>query len=84
MNGFGEVLQGLMIERGLRGPGDLSELLEEHGRRVSREKIEAFMEGYEWVDGYFPGWVAEVLDLDAGEMGALARAVAYGQVEHPP
>lgn len=84
MNRFGEVLQDLMDDRGLRGPADLSELLEGAGRCVPAEKIEAFMEGGEWVDGHFPGWVAEVLDLDAEELGALAHAVAYGQAEYPP
>jgi hypothetical protein len=84
VNGFGEVLQGLMDERGLVDPADLSELLGEAGRYVPEEEIRAYMEGDEWVDGYFPGWVAEVLDLDAAEMGALAYAVAYGQAEYPP
>jgi hypothetical protein len=42
------------------------------------------MEGREWVDGYFPLWVAEVLDLNAWEMGILPYAVAYGQVRQPP
>lgn len=73
-----------MGDRGLRGPADLSELLQESGRYVPEGRIRAFMEGHEWVDGYFPGWVAEVLDLDAEEMGALANAVAYGQAEYPP
>jgi hypothetical protein len=73
-----------MDDRGIRGPTDLSELLQEAGRYVLEEEIRAFMEGDEWVDAYFPGWVAEVLDLDAEEMGALAHAVAYGQAEYPP
>lgn len=84
MNRFGEVLQDLMDSRGLRGPADLSELVGEAGHHVSPEDITALMEGDEWVDGHFPIWVAEVLGLDTEEMGALARAVAYGQVEHPP
>lgn len=84
MNEFGEVLQSLMEGRGLRGSADLSGILEEAGRDMPEEKIEAFMEGEEWVDGYFPGWVAEVLDLDAEKMGILAHAVAYGQTEYPP
>jgi hypothetical protein len=84
VNRFGEVLQDLMDDRGLAGPADLSELLDEAGHDVPVEKIEAFMEGDEWVDGHFPRWVAEVLDLDAEEMGVLAHAVAYGQAEYPP
>ena len=83
MNKFGEVLQELMESRDL-GAEDLSVLLKETGHEVSEEKIEAFMEGDEWVDGYFSGRVAEVLNLNAEEMGVLARAVAYGQTEHPP
>ncbi len=84
MNEFGGVLQDLMEARGLRGSADLSEVLEDAGRDVPEERIEAFMEGKEWVHSYFPGWVAQVLDLDAEEMGALAHAVAYGQTEYPP
>lgn len=84
MNEFGKTLQVLMESRELRGPADLSDILEKAGRDVPEEKIRAFMEGDEWVDGHFPRWVAEVLDLDAEEMGALAHAVAYGQTEHPP
>lgn len=84
MNRLGEVLQVLMDDRGLRGPADLSELMGKVGHDVSEEDIKAFMEGDEWVDGYFPRWVAEVLNLDAEEMGAFAHAVAYGQDEYPP
>lgn len=81
---FDRVLQFLMESRGLRGPEDLSRLLREAGREVTAEKITAYMEGREWVDGCFPRWVAEVLDLSAWEMGILAYAVAYGQVRRPP
>jgi hypothetical protein len=81
---FDEVLRFLMESRGLRGPEELSGLLKEVGREVTAEKITAYMEGREWVNGYFPRWVAEVLDLSAWEMGILAHAVAYGQVRHPP
>ncbi len=84
MNRFGEVLQDLMDSRGLLGPADLGRLLKDAGHDVPEESIRAFMEGDEWVDGYFPLWVAEVLDLEAGEMSALAHAVAYGQTEYPP
>lgn len=80
---FDDVLRFLMESRGLRGPEDLSRLLKENGREVTTEKITAYMEGREWVDGYFPHWIAEVLDLDVWEMGLLAHAVAYGQI-HPP
>jgi hypothetical protein len=81
---FDRVLQFLMESRGLRGPEDLSRLLRNAGREVPSEKIAAFTEGREWVDGHFPRWVAEVLDLNAWEMGILAYAVAYGQVRQPP
>ncbi len=84
MNGFGETLRALMDKRGLRGPADLSGLLKGARYHVTEEEIRAFMTGEKWVDGYFPGRVAEVLDLDAEEMGALALAVAYGQAEYPP
>ena len=84
MNKFGEVLQYLIESRGLRGAKDLSVLLEERGHEVPEEKIEGFMEGKEWVDAYFSGWVAEALYLNAEEMGILARTVAYGQTEYPP
>lgn len=73
-----------MDDRGLEGAADLEVLLREAGHSVSEEEIRALMEGYEWVDGHFPRWVAEVLGLDTEEMGILAYAVAYGQVEHPP
>jgi hypothetical protein len=81
---FEEVLRFLMGSRGLRGPEDLSRSLRESGREVTAERITAYMEGREWVDGNFPGWVAEALDLSAWEMGILAYAVAYGQVRRPP
>jgi hypothetical protein len=81
---FDGVLRFLMESRGLRGPEDLSRLLREAEREVPAERITAFMEGKEWVDGNFPRWVAEVLDLTAQEMGILAYAVAYGQVRRPP
>jgi hypothetical protein len=81
--GFDEVLLFLMESRGLRGSEELSRLLREAGREVPTERITAYMEGREWVDGRFPGWVAEALDLDAEEMGTLAYAVAYGQVLPP-
>jgi hypothetical protein len=83
-SGFEEVLRFLMESRGLGGPEDLSRLLKEAGREVSTERITAYMEGREWVDGRFPRWVAEVLGLSAWEMGILAHAVAYGQYRHPP
>jgi hypothetical protein len=81
---FDEVLQGLMESRGLGGPADLSGLLRAAGHPVGEERIRAFMEGDEWVDGRFPGWVVEVLDLDPEEIGILANAVAYGQVRSVP
>jgi hypothetical protein len=81
---FDRVLQFLMESRGLRCTEELSRLLRDAGREVPAEKIEAYVEGREWVDGHFPGWVAEALDLSAWEMGILAYAVAYGQVHQPP
>jgi hypothetical protein len=82
-SGFEEVLRSLMESRGLRCPEELSRMLRESGREVTADKITAYMEGREWVDGCFPRWVAEVLDLSAWEMGILARAVAYGQIRRP-
>jgi hypothetical protein len=82
---FDNVLRFLMESRGLRCPEELSRLLgEAGGREVPAERITAYMEGREWVDGDFPRWVAEALDLGAWEMGVLAYAVAYGQVRQPP
>jgi hypothetical protein len=79
-----EVLRFLMENRDLQGPEDLSRLLRNAGREVTAETITAYMEGREWVDGNFPRWVSEALDLSAWEMGVLAYAVAYGQVRQPP
>ena len=84
MNRFGEVLQDLMERRGLRSPEDLSKRLDEVGHDVPAGRVRAFMDGDEWVNGWFPGCVVEALDLDAEEMGALALAVAYGQAGYPP
>jgi len=81
---FDEVLRFLMESRGLRGSEELSRLLREAGREVTPGRITAYMEGREWVDGNFPRWVAETLDLSAQEMGILAYAVAYGQIRQPP
>jgi hypothetical protein len=80
---FDEVMWFLMESRRLRGPEGLSRLLRGSGREVTADKITAYMEGREWVDGRFPRWVAQALDLSAWEMGILARAVAYGQIRRP-
>jgi hypothetical protein len=84
MNEFGETLHELMESRGLSGPADLARLLQAAGHPVPEQKIIAYMTGADWVDGRFPGWVAEVLDLSVWEMGILAYAVAYGQERQPP
>jgi hypothetical protein len=81
---FDEVLRFLMESRSLRCPDELSRLLKRAGHEVSAESITAFVEGGEWVDGHFPLWVAEALDLSPWEMGILAYAVAYSQVRQSP
>jgi len=80
VNGFGETLQRLIERRGLRGPEDLAGRLEEAGHPTPARQIRECMEGRAWVDEHLPWRVARVLELGAEEMGALARAVAYGQI----
>jgi len=79
VNEFGETLQWLIEGRGLEGSEDLARLLQEAGCSVPAREIIACMEGARRVDEYLPGRVARVLELEAEEMGELARAVAYGQ-----
>jgi hypothetical protein len=80
VNEFGETLQRLIENRGLQAPADLARLLEEAGHPMPEQEIRACMEGAKWVSEHLPSRAAEVLGLDAEEMGILAYAVAYGQV----
>jgi hypothetical protein len=79
VNEFGETLQRLIENRGLVGYEDLARLLQEAGCSAPAREIAACMEGARWVDEHLPGCLARVLELEAEEMGELARVVAYGQ-----
>lgn len=77
---FGQTLQNLMEEKGIRTQGQLIEALREKaGAQISQQRLSNWIYGKTAVNREFPEQVAVALDLSGKEKMTLAFAFAFGQ-----
>jgi hypothetical protein len=78
---FGATVLSLMAEKGVRTQGELVDLLEHEGLKVSQPGLSGWLYGRHGVQKEMPVALAEALKLDEKQRTRLALAFTYGQTK---